>query len=50
MPLRIRAILLLLNIRVIINGEPVKEVVAESYPVELGNAMLMPEFEKDLSV
>jgi trigger factor len=30
------------------NGEPVKEVVAESYPVELGNAMLMPEFEKGL--
>jgi trigger factor len=27
------------------NGEPVKEVVAESYPVELGNA---PEFEKGL--
>jgi trigger factor len=30
------------------NGQPVKEVVAESYPVELGNAMLMPEFEKGL--
>ena len=31
-----------------LNGQPVKEVVAESYPVELGNAMLMPEFEKGL--
>jgi len=30
------------------NGEPVKEVTAESYPVELGNSMLMPEFEKGL--
>ncbi|HVN95731.1 MAG TPA: trigger factor [Syntrophorhabdaceae bacterium] len=27
------------------NGEPLKEVAAESYPLELGNAMLMPEFE-----
>lgn len=27
------------------NGEPVKEVAAESYPLELGSAMLMPEFE-----
>jgi len=31
-----------------LNGEPVKEVAAESYPVELGNAMLMPEFENGL--
>jgi trigger factor len=30
------------------NGQPVKEVTAESYPVELGNAMLMPEFENGL--
>jgi trigger factor len=30
------------------DGQPVKEVAAESYPVELGNAMLMPEFEKGL--
>jgi trigger factor len=30
------------------NGQPVKEVVADSYPVELGNAMLMPEFEAGL--
>jgi trigger factor len=30
------------------NGQPVKEVVAESYPVELGNAMLMPDFEAGL--
>ena len=28
-----------------LNGEPVKQIVAESYPLELGNAMLMPEFE-----
>ena len=31
-----------------LNGQPVKEVVAESYPVELGNATLMPEFENGL--
>jgi len=31
-----------------LDGQPVKEVVAESYPVELGNAMLMPEFEAGL--
>lgn len=30
------------------NGEPVKEVAAESYPLELGNARLMPEFEAGL--
>jgi trigger factor len=30
------------------NGEPVKEVNAESYPVELGNSMLMPELENGL--
>jgi trigger factor len=30
------------------NGQPVKEVVADSYPVELGNAILMPEFEAGL--
>ncbi len=29
-------------------GQPVKEVGAESYPVELGNSMLMPEFENGL--
>lgn len=31
-----------------LDGQPVKEVVAESYPVELGKAMLMPEFESGL--
>jgi trigger factor len=30
------------------NGEPVKEVMAEAYPLELGNARLMPEFETAL--
>ncbi|MBA4389894.1 MAG: trigger factor [Syntrophus sp. (in: bacteria)] len=30
------------------NGEPVKEVMAEAYPLELGNARLMPEFEAAL--
>jgi len=30
------------------DGQPVKEVGAESYPVELGNSMLMPEFENGL--
>jgi trigger factor len=30
------------------DGQPVKEVAAESYPVELGNSMLMPEFENGL--
>ncbi len=30
------------------NGEPVKEVNSESYPVELGNSMLMPELENGL--
>lgn len=29
-------------------GEPVEEVKAESYPVEMGNSMLMPEMEKGL--
>ena len=28
-----------------LDGEPVKQIAAESYPLELGNAMLMPEFE-----
>lgn len=27
------------------NGEEMKQIVAEAYPLELGNAMLMPEFE-----
>ncbi|HEX2965991.1 MAG TPA: trigger factor [Syntrophorhabdaceae bacterium] len=31
-----------------LNGEPVKEVNADAYPVELGNSMLMPEFESGL--
>ncbi len=31
-----------------LNGEPVKQIMAESYPLELGNAMLMPEFENSL--
>lgn len=31
-----------------LNGEPLKEIVAESYPLELGNAMLMPEFENSV--
>jgi len=30
------------------NGEPVKEVVSEAYPMELGNGRLMPEFENAL--
>jgi trigger factor len=30
------------------NGEPVKEVMAEAYPLELGNVRLMPEFEAAL--
>jgi trigger factor len=30
------------------NGEPLKEVMAEAYPIELGNARLMPEFEAEL--
>lgn len=29
-------------------GQPLKEIAAESYPVELGNSMLMPEFENGL--
>ncbi len=28
-----------------LNGEPLKQIAAENYPLELGNAMLMPEFE-----
>lgn len=31
-----------------LNGEPVKQIAAESYPLELGNAMLMPEFENSV--
>ena len=30
------------------NGKPLKEVVAESYPLELGTTTLMPEFENIL--
>jgi len=28
-----------------LNGEALKQIVADGYPLELGNAMLMPEFE-----
>ena len=31
-----------------LNGEPVPQIAAESYPLELGNAMLMPEFENSV--
>ncbi len=31
-----------------LNGEPLKQIVAEAYPLELGNAMLMPEFENSI--
>ncbi len=31
-----------------LNGQPVKQIAAESYPLELGNAMLMPEFENSV--
>ena len=31
-----------------LNGEPVKQIAAENYPLELGNAMLMPEFENSV--
>ncbi len=30
------------------NGEALKQIVAEAYPLELGNAMLMPEFENQI--
>lgn len=30
------------------NGEELKQIVAEAYPLELGNAMLMPEFENQI--
>ncbi len=31
------------------NGEAMKQIVAEAYPLELGNAMLMPEFEEAIT-
>ena len=31
-----------------LNGEPLKEVAAETYPVELGNSMLMADFENGI--
>lgn len=31
-----------------LNGEALKQIVAEAYPLELGNAMLMPEFEDQI--
>ena len=30
------------------NGEAMKQIVAEAYPLELGNAMLMPDFENGI--
>ncbi len=30
------------------DGQPLKDVASDSYPIELGNAMLMPEFENAL--
>ncbi|MBP1748372.1 MAG: tig [Deltaproteobacteria bacterium] len=32
-----------------LNGEPLKQIMAEAYPLELGNAMLMPEFENQVT-